>query len=330
MRPHSVPLSLALALALTLTASTLSAATPPSAKEEMARLNDVAALVDARRLIRLHENGTKLATADELAAAHRIIAQAEEKEDQRVRAVMGIPTGELVLELKNVDLPTVAQAWKSITGLDGPIILADSLKGKTVTLSIRALTAKSLRIKLTSALAQLGIHANRQTDGSFVFDAVPVSSLRPTSATPAEEAARLAEVAREVAARRFLREHAVGTKKISESDLAAARLVVAHGDEQREQRVRAFLGTPAGDIVLEFKNADLPTVARAWKGIFGFDVAIADSLKAHTVTLSVRAPALPNFSDKFTAALKQNGIYEIWRKDGTPTLDTSPEKSPSR
>src|SRR5262245_37114213 len=104
------------------------------------------------------------------------------------------------------------------------------------------------------------------------------------AATPEEERAQLREVAAEVAARRVVREHESGKRKVADTELAAARLLILKASEKR---ARAVAAGPNESFLVDLKAADMATVTKIWKGVFGFDVVIADGVKDKEITLSV-------------------------------------------
>ena len=133
----------------------------------------------------------------------------------------------------------------------------------------------------------------------------------------------------EAAARRVVRDHESGSKPATEAQLAEARNVIRAADDRL---AKPAAGKSAGGeelVQLKLPQADMATVASAWRLLIGGEVTIGERVKSRTVTLQLPATPRSEVRSKFVAGLQQNGISVIARADGV-LFDSEPAPKPER
>lgn len=118
-----------------------------------------------------------------------------------------------------------------------------------------------------------------------------------------------------------MREHESGKKKATEEQLTAARAVI---QKAKERRARAAAPGPDGGFSITMNDVDIIAVAKMWQDVFGGVATAADRIKAKKFSISVSDSSLDEFQRKVEAALRQTGVYLIYRPDGM-LLDSEPE-----
>ena len=129
------------------------------------------------------------------------------------------------------------------------------------------------------------------------------------------------QAAAEENARRVLREHESGAKKATDEQLAAARAVIRTADERK---AKDGPSKKSEGVQVSLVDADMDTLAKTWRVLFGGTAVITDRAKSRGVAGKLSAPSLEELRKKMVSALRDSGIYVIERPDGV-VFDTQPE-----
>ncbi len=152
-----------------------------SAAAERARLNAIADLVGALRVLRSHLNGTKPATDTELATARATLKRLGAKEPTPESAALKSPSSSPAfarIKAPEVDLNSVAAMFKIFFKTE--VTVSDRLREKVrvVNVILDAESAEDLDRKFRAALAAHGIHVIDQPDGKLL-DTEPAPEKTP-------------------------------------------------------------------------------------------------------------------------------------------------------
>jgi hypothetical protein len=134
----------------------------------------------------------------------------------------------------------------------------------------------------------------------------------------------LREMRREIDARRIVREHMTGNRKVSAAELAAAEAVIRRGDEGRARQVAA---DPDGGFKLVLDRASIGRVGEVLKKIFSTDVTAHPDLDKASISFAVSDQTLDGFRLKIKNELGRNGIFFNYQPDRLILQPRPPETS---